>query len=88
MEEDSHAIRSVPISYSPTSAITDSSVVIEGISRPFHMVLDVLGQALYWTSLDSDSINATAIRNRTLTGVIVRGENMMPRHLAFHQTKR
>ncbi|XP_060800869.1 low-density lipoprotein receptor-related protein 6 [Amyelois transitella] len=88
IEEDSHSIRGVPISYYSTSAITDSYVVVEGIPRPFHMVLDVLGQALYWTGLDSDCINATSVRNTSLTGVIVRGENMMPRHLAFHQTKR
>ncbi|XP_073967199.1 low-density lipoprotein receptor-related protein 6-like [Choristoneura fumiferana] len=88
MDEDSHAIRRVPISYSTTSAITDSSAVITGLSRPFHMVLDVLGRALYWTCLDTDSINATSIDNNSSVGVILRGENMMPRHLAFHQTKR
>lgn len=88
MDEDSHAIRRVPISYSTTSAVTDSSTVINGLSRPFHMVLDVLGRALYWTCLDTDSINATSIDNNSSVGVILRGENMMPRHLAFHQTKR
>ncbi|CAG4941600.1 unnamed protein product [Colias eurytheme] len=88
MDDESHSIRRVPISYSTTSAVTDSSVVISGLSRPFHMVLDVLGRALYWTCLDTDSINATSIENNATTGTIVRGEKMMPRHLAFHQTKR
>lgn len=88
MDDESHSIRRVPISYSTTSAITDSTVVITGLSRPFHMVLDVLGRALYWTCLDTNSINATSIENNSSTGVVVRGEKMMPRHLAFHQTKR
>ncbi|XP_068628110.1 low-density lipoprotein receptor-related protein 6 [Battus philenor] len=88
MDDDSHGIRHVPISYSTTSAITDSHPVISGLSRPFHMALDIIGRALYWTCLDGDSINATSILNSSLTGVIVRGEKMMPRHLAFHQTKR
>ncbi|XP_022127447.2 low-density lipoprotein receptor-related protein 6 [Pieris rapae] len=88
MDDESHSIRRVPISYSTTSAVTDSTVVITGLSRPFHMVLDVLGRALYWTCLDTNSINATSIDNNSSTGVVVRGEKMMPRHLAFHQTKR
>ncbi|XP_013174926.1 PREDICTED: low-density lipoprotein receptor-related protein 6 [Papilio xuthus] len=88
MDDDSHAIRRVAISYSTTSAITDSHPVVTGLSRPFHMVLDVIGRALYWTCLDGDSINATSIVNSSLTGVILRGEKMLPRHLAFHQTKR
>lgn len=88
MDDESHAIRRVPISYSTTSAITDSSPAVAGLTRPFHMVLDVIGRALYWTCLDSDSINATSIVNTSYTGVILRGDKMMPRHLAFHQTKR
>ncbi|XP_063530568.1 low-density lipoprotein receptor-related protein 6 [Cydia strobilella] len=88
MDEDSHSIRRVPMSYSTTSAITDSTTVVSDLSRPFHMVLDVLGRALYWTCLDTDSINATSIENNSSAGVILRGKNMMPRHLAFHQTKR
>ncbi|CAF4853997.1 unnamed protein product [Pieris macdunnoughi] len=88
MDDESHSIRRVPISYSTTSAVTDSTVVITGLSRPFHMVLDVLGRALYWTCLDTNSINATSIENNSSTGVVVRGEKMMPRLLAFHQTKR
>ncbi|CAH2108805.1 unnamed protein product [Euphydryas editha] len=88
MDDESHSIRRVLISYSTTSAITDSTTVVTGLSRPFHMVLDVLGRALYWTCLDTDSINATSIDNNSSVGVIVRGEKMMPRHLAFHQTKR
>ncbi|KAL4709343.1 hypothetical protein ACJJTC_007075 [Scirpophaga incertulas] len=88
MDDDSHSIRRVPISYSTTSVNTDSNVLVERLPRPFHMVLDVLGRALYWTCLESDSINATSIDVNSSTGIIVRGENMMPRHLAFHQTKR
>uniref|UniRef100_A0A2H1W340 SFRICE_002592 n=1 Tax=Spodoptera frugiperda TaxID=7108 RepID=A0A2H1W340_SPOFR len=88
MDEDSHAIRRVPISYSSMSAISNSTVVVSGLSRPFHMVLDILGRALYWTCSDTDSINATSIDNNSSSGVILRGENMMPRFLAFHQTKR
>ncbi|CAG9792217.1 unnamed protein product [Diatraea saccharalis] len=88
MDEDTHFIRRVPVSYSTTSAVTDSTIVVPGLSRPFHMVLDVLGRALYWTCLDTDSINATSIDNNSSIGVILRGENMMPRHLALHQTKR
>ncbi|XP_026739011.1 low-density lipoprotein receptor-related protein 6 [Trichoplusia ni] len=88
MDEDSHSIRRVPVSYSVTSAITDSTTVVSGLSRPFHMVLDILGRALYWTCADTDSINATSIDNNSSSGVILRGDNMMPRHLAFHQTKR
>ncbi|XP_049888265.1 low-density lipoprotein receptor-related protein 6 [Pectinophora gossypiella] len=87
MDDESHAIRRVPISYSTTSALTDSSPVITGLSRPFHLVLDVLGRALYWTCADTDSINATSIEGNS-SGVILRGAGMMPRHLAFHQTKR
>ncbi|XP_047545765.1 low-density lipoprotein receptor-related protein 6 [Vanessa atalanta] len=88
MDDESHSIRRVPISYSTTSAITDSTTVVTGLSRPFHMALDVLGRALYWTCLDTDSINATSIDNNSSVGVIIRGDKMMPRHLAFHQTKR
>nr|XP_049697020.1 low-density lipoprotein receptor-related protein 6 [Helicoverpa armigera] len=88
MDDDSHAIRRVPISYSVTSAITDSTTIVSGLSRPFHMVLDVLGRALYWTCADTDSINATSIDSNSSVGVILRGDNMMPRYLAFHQTKR
>ncbi|XP_028177587.1 low-density lipoprotein receptor-related protein 6 [Ostrinia furnacalis] len=88
MDDDSHSIRRVPISYSTTSALTDSFTVVSDLTRPFHMVLDVLGRALYWTCLDTDSINATSIDNNSSVGVILRGENMRPRHLAFHQTKR
>ncbi|XP_059051324.1 low-density lipoprotein receptor-related protein 6 [Achroia grisella] len=88
MEEDFHSIRRVPISYSSTSAVSDASVVVPNILRPFHMVLDVLGRTLYWTCIDADSINATSITNSSSVGVVMRGEGMMPRHLAFHQTKR
>ncbi|XP_026326416.1 low-density lipoprotein receptor-related protein 6 [Hyposmocoma kahamanoa] len=87
MEDDSHAIRRVPISYSSTSTVTDAWPVVTDLARPFHMVLDVLGRALYWTCIDTDSINATSIDGNS-TGVILRGPNMMPRHLAFHQIKR
>ncbi|CAB3228777.1 unnamed protein product [Arctia plantaginis] len=88
MDEDSHSIHRVPISYSTTSAVNDATTVITGLTRPFQMVLDVLGRALYWTCADTDSINATSIDNNSSSGVILRGDNMMPRHLAFHQTKR
>ncbi|XP_037297388.1 LOW QUALITY PROTEIN: low-density lipoprotein receptor-related protein 6-like [Manduca sexta] len=88
MDDDSHAIRRVPISYSTTSAVTDSSPVVTGLSHPVHMALDVLGRTLYWTCSDTDSINATTIDTNSSVSVIVRGDNMMPRHLAFHQTKR
>lgn len=88
MDEDSHSIRRVPLSYSVTSAVTDSKTIVSGLIRPFHMVLDALGRALYWTCADTDSINATSIDNNSSSGVILRGDNMMPRHLAFHQTKR
>lgn len=87
MDEDSHSIRRVPISYSASST-SESTAVLTGLSKPFHFVLDVLGRAMYWTCLDSDSINATTIDNTSSTGVVVRGENMMPRHLALHQSKR
>lgn len=88
MDEDSHSIHRVPISYSTTSAVNDATTVITGLTRPFQMVLDVLGRALYWTCADTDSINATSIDNNSSSGVLLRGDNMMPRHLAFHQTKR
>ncbi|XP_072942283.1 low-density lipoprotein receptor-related protein 6 [Epargyreus clarus] len=88
MDDESHSIRRVGITYSTTSVATDSATVVSGLSRPFHMVLDVLGRALYWTCLDTDSINATSIENNSSVGVILRGEKMMPRYLAFHQTKR
>ncbi|XP_028025930.1 low-density lipoprotein receptor-related protein 6 [Bombyx mandarina] len=88
MDDDSHSIRRVPISYSSTSAVADSVAVVTGLSRPYHMVLDVLGRTMYWTCADRDSINATSIDNNSSTGVIVRGDRMLPRHLAFHQTKR
>ncbi|XP_039745762.1 low-density lipoprotein receptor-related protein 6 [Pararge aegeria] len=88
MDDEFHSIRRVPISYSTTSALNDAVTVVTGLARPFHMVLDILGRALYWTCLDTDSINATSIDNNSSMGVILRGEKMMPRHLAFHQTKR
>ncbi|XP_032511733.2 low-density lipoprotein receptor-related protein 6 [Danaus plexippus] len=88
MDEENHSIRRVPISYSATSAVTDSTNVVSDLSRPFHMALDVLGRTLYWTCLNTDSINATSIENNSSSGVIIRGDNMMPRYLAFHQTKR
>ncbi|KAJ2950571.1 hypothetical protein O0L34_g8817 [Tuta absoluta] len=87
MDNESHAIRRAPLSYTMTSAVSDSAAVVTSLSRPFHMVLDILGRALYWTCADIDSINATSIDGNS-SGVILRGPNMMPRHLAFHQTKR
>ncbi|KAI5641104.1 low-density lipoprotein receptor repeat class B domain-containing protein [Phthorimaea operculella] len=87
MDNESHAIRRAPLSYTMTSAVSDSTAVVTSLSRPFHMVLDILGRALYWTCADTDSINATSIDGNS-SGVILRGPNMMPRHLAFHQTKR
>ncbi|KAJ0179555.1 hypothetical protein K1T71_005267 [Dendrolimus kikuchii] len=86
MDDDS--IRRVPITYSTTSATDDSTAVIADLIRPFHLVLDILGRALYWTCADTDSINATSIDNNSSVGVILKGDNMMPRHLAFHQTRR
>ncbi|KOB75178.1 Low-density lipoprotein receptor-related protein 6 [Operophtera brumata] len=87
MDDESHNIKRVPLSYSTTSAVTDSSVVVSNLLKPFHMVFDVLGRTLYWTCADTDSINATSALNASSTGVVLRGDNMMPRHLAFHQTK-
>lgn len=52
------------------------------------MVFDVLGRTLYWTRADADSINATSLLNASSTGVVLRADRMMPRHLAFHQTMR
>lgn len=88
MDDDSHSIRRVRISYSATSA-ADADVVLKDVFRPFHMVLDVLGRALYWTCMDTNTINATSIdNNATSFWVIVKGDKMVPRHLALHQTKR
>ncbi|XP_041973077.1 low-density lipoprotein receptor-related protein 6 [Aricia agestis] len=86
MDEDSHSIKRVSITYSSTST-SDSTVVVSELTRPYHMVLDVIGRTLYWTCWDSDSINATSIDGNS-TGVIMQGDNMIPRLLAFHQTKR
>ncbi|GBP07556.1 Low-density lipoprotein receptor-related protein 6 [Eumeta japonica] len=66
MDEDSHSIRRVTVSSSTTSASADSKVVVAGLTRPFHMALDVLGRALYWSCTNKDSINATSIMYRLL----------------------
>ncbi|XP_048481077.1 low-density lipoprotein receptor-related protein 6 [Plutella xylostella] len=87
MDDDTHSIRRVAISHSSTSA-TEATFIVTGLSKPFHLVLDVIGRALYWTCLDSDSINGTSLGNYSLVSVTVKSDNMMPRHLALHQTKR
>lgn len=87
MDDDTHSLRRIPMSYSMTPT-TEATTVVKDISRPFYMVLDVLGRAIYWTCCDRDSINVTSVSNNSTIWVMIKGDKMIPRHLALHQTKR
>ena len=80
--------RTRTIKYMPENGSGNFSVLVSNVDTSADMALDIIGRTLYFSSPETNSINITKLENSSFEGVIMQGDNMIPKFIIVHPIKR